>query len=150
VNESLVADVMLWAHAMATSLMAGLIWFVQIVHYPLFARVGADGFFSYEREHQARTGMVVGPLMLVEAGSSAFILFAGATPNVPGARGAAIVGFGLVLAIWASTAFVQIPLHRRLEEGFDAQAIRSLVATNWLRTIAWTARVPIALWLLVA
>ncbi len=30
-------------HAGATLYMAGVIWFVQIVHYPLFSRVGQPG-----------------------------------------------------------------------------------------------------------
>ena len=38
------ADVLLLLlHAAATLFMTGLIWFVQVVHYPLFARVGEDG-----------------------------------------------------------------------------------------------------------
>ena len=32
---------LLLLHAGATFFMCGLIWFVQIVHYPLFAQVGS-------------------------------------------------------------------------------------------------------------
>ena len=46
--------------------MTGLIWFVQIVHYPLFLRVGADAFRTFSAEHQRRTTRVVAPLMLLE------------------------------------------------------------------------------------
>ena len=58
--------VILAAHALVTIMMAGVIWFVQIVHYPLMADVGAEAFVAYERKHVARTGRIVGPLMLVE------------------------------------------------------------------------------------
>jgi hypothetical protein len=38
-------------HLAATAAMVGLIWFVQVVHYPLFASVGADEFVAYENAH---------------------------------------------------------------------------------------------------
>ena len=54
------------AHLMATVAMGGLIWFVQVVHYPMFAAVGDDEFVSYEAHHTQRTARVVGPIMAVE------------------------------------------------------------------------------------
>ena len=124
------------AHAAATLFMTGVIWFVQVVHYPLFGRVGAAEFRAYEREHARRTGWVVGPAMVVE------LLLALALA----ARGGVLAWAGLALlgVIWASTAFVQVPLHRRLERGADTAARRRLVRTNWIRTAAWTARAVIA------
>jgi len=61
-------------HAGATWFMTGLIWFVQIVHYPLMGAVQADAFPAYEVAHQRRTTWVVGPVMLIEA-SCAVLLF---------------------------------------------------------------------------
>jgi hypothetical protein len=124
------------AHAAATLFMTGVIWFVQIVHYPLFGRVGAAEFPAYEREHARRTGRVVGPAMFVE------LLLALALA----ARGGVLAWTGLALlgVIWASTAFVQVPLHRRLERGTDTAAQQRLVRTNWIRTAAWTGRAVIA------
>ena len=54
---------MLTVHLAATAAMVGLLWFVQLVYYPLFALVGPDGFVEYEHSHQQRTSYVVGPLM---------------------------------------------------------------------------------------
>ena len=51
----------LLAHAAATLYMVGLIWFVQVVHSPLFSRVGADGFVPYAAAHGVLTTWVVGP-----------------------------------------------------------------------------------------
>lgn len=56
------------AHAGATWFMTGLIWFVQIVHYPLMGAVPGDAFRVYQELHQRRTTWIVGPVMLVEAG----------------------------------------------------------------------------------
>ena len=124
------------AHAAATLFMTGVIWFVQVVHYPLFGRVGDAGFTAYAREHARRTGWVVGPAMLLE------LLLALALA----ARGGALAWAGLALlgAIWASTAFVQVPLHGRLAAGPDRFAQRRLTATNWVRTAAWSLRAVLA------
>ena len=37
-------EVLVVAHAAATLFMVGVIWFVQVVHYPLMARVSASEF----------------------------------------------------------------------------------------------------------
>ena len=67
-----VPTALLVAQAVASGMMAGIIWFVQVVHYPLFAAVpGADG--GYARENQARTARVVLPPMLVEAAAAAWL-----------------------------------------------------------------------------
>lgn len=64
---------LLLAHAAATWAMVGLIWFVQVVHYPLFAAVDAAESPVYARLHQRRTTWVVGPPMLVERATATWI-----------------------------------------------------------------------------
>jgi hypothetical protein len=63
------------------------------------------------------------------------------------ARGgpAAWVALALLGVIWASTAWIQVPLHRRLAVAPDPAAVERLVRTNWIRTGAWTLRAPLAL-----
>jgi hypothetical protein len=136
----------LLVHAAATLFMVGVIWFVQVVHYPLFSRVGPREFASYERAHTRRTGWIVGPPMIAEAGSALLLL----TPLRPDDLGPGLPGLGLLLlaAIWLATALLQVPAHRRLEQGFDAGVHRRLVVTNWIRTVLWTLRGILALALL--
>ena len=130
-------EVLVVAHAAATLFMVGVIWFVQVVHYPLMARVSASEFAAYEREHQNRTTFVVAPTMLIEAVSAALLLVV-----VPPGLGCILpaVGIALLALIWLSTFLVQVPLHTRLAGGFDAGLHRRLVVSNWLRTVPWTGR----------
>jgi hypothetical protein len=123
--------------------LTGLIWTIQLVHYPLFARVGAEGFAAYEAEHSARITLIVAPMMLIELIAAVALAFA-RPAGVP--AWAAWVSLALVGVIWASTALLQIPRHTQLSAGFDAAAHASLVATNWLRTAAWSARALLLLW----
>ncbi len=140
------ADARAWlliVHAAVTLYMAGVIWFVQIVHYPLFSRVGQPEFGEYEREHVRRTGRVVAGPMLAELASAVAVVRVVGGP-------VAWIGLALVGVIWMSTWLWQVPAHRRLEAGFDAAAHLRLTRTNWVRTAAWTARSVIALALAAA
>ena len=127
---------LLLIHIFATVFMVGLIWFVQIVHYPLFASVGADGFRAYEEQHQRLTTWVVAPVMLVELLTSTW-LWKTAPPHLSVCCSAGLALLGL---IWLTTAFLSVPAHNALSEGFSETAYRKLVATNWIRTIAWSIR----------
>lgn len=129
---------------LATLGLVGLIWFVQLVHYPLFASVGPSYFEGYHSEHVRRTGWVTVPLMLAEAVAAIVLLAerpAGITPTQ------VWLGAGLVATIWLSTFLVQVPFHRVLGTGFDRSAYRGLANSNWIRTGAWTSRAAVVLWM---
>jgi hypothetical protein len=124
-------------HLVVTWALVGLIWTVQLVHYPLLAFVGREGFAAYAARHSRVITPLVGPLMLLELASAVWLALR-PPPGVPWAVWG--VGLALTLVIWASTAFVQVPLHRAFASGFSADAVLRLVRTNWIRTLAWSAR----------
>lgn len=130
-------DLWLLVNLISTWFMVGLIWVIQLVHYPLFSLVGADQFPEYQRRHANRISPIVGIPMLVELVTA--ILLCVMAPN-PIERWTMIAGLILVGVIWISTAFVQVPCHAILGRGFDLKAQSLLVVSNWIRTIAWTAR----------
>ena len=127
--------------------MFGVIWMVQVVHYPLMRYVPDAQFESFESAHRARISWVVGPLMLIEGICVLAFLFAppaGLAWWLPWAGAAAeAVAIGV-------TVFVSAPLHERLNARFDAAVLDRLVRTNWIRTAAWTARAAVAIAVLVS
>ena len=116
-------------------MMVGLIWLIQIVHYPLFALVGKDAFVSYASQHVRSITLIVAPIMLIELVTSIALLLV--RPHAV-EMWIAVLGMFLVVAAWFSTWQLQIPAHEKLAAGFDSEAYLRLVATNWIRTIAWT------------
>lgn len=129
---------------LATSLyMTGIIWMVQIVHYPLMGKVGENQFIAYERSHTMLMGYTVGPQMILELGTG--ILLALQIENFKTYWWA---NLALIAIIWASTFFIQVPLHETLSNGFSEKAHLKLVNSNWIRTIAWTAKAILLLFLL--
>lgn len=136
-------ETVLLLNVAATLFMTGLIWFVQIVHYPLFNAVGSDHFTAYETRHSNLTTLVVTVPMFAELITAFALLW-----QRP--EGLALwqlwVGLFLVGVIWLSTAFLQVPQHSILSEGFNERAYQTLVSSNWLRTLAWTLRSVLVLY----
>jgi len=127
-------------HLLLSLYMLGLIWFVQVVHYPLMGKVGAADFVHYERAHTRLASWVTAPPMLGEL-ASGFLLLSWNSQELFWWLNA--VGIGI---IWASTFFLQVPLHSALSQEFDLGVQRRLVRTNWLRTLVWTLRALGLLW----
>ena len=131
-------------HLVATVFMVGLIWFVQVVHYPLFNRISGDASIQYAAEHQRRTAWVVGLPMLAEGITTLWLFF-----DPINGRLLPLLGGLILLKIHLSTIFLQIPLHKKLSRGHEREVVRKLVATNWIRTIGWTIRAAIAVAIVV-
>ncbi|MBC8127351.1 MAG: hypothetical protein H8M99_09455 [Gloeobacteraceae cyanobacterium ES-bin-144] len=127
---------MIWLviHAAATWCLVGLIWIIQIVHYPLLKNVGQSEFIAFHERHMALISCVVGPLMLVEISSAGSLLLLGERSFLFG------ISLAALALVWASTTLLQIPLHRKLTHGYNAVTIDRLVSTNRWRTLGWTIR----------
>lgn len=130
-------DIVLLINLLSTWTMVGVIWFVQVVHYPLLSVVPVESAASVAMEHQRRTGWVVGAPMALEGVTTLALLVLvpkGVAWFVPW-----LAGVPLAVALGA-TIFLSVPRHERMAREPDAQVGKELVSTNWVRTIAWTAR----------
>lgn len=123
---------------LATAILTGVIWFVQLVQYPIFREVGPDAFQQYHKVYCERITWIVGPCMAVEVLTALLCWW-----MYP--EGAHRYGLMLLAVIWISTAAVQVPIHNRLASGYCSLWGRRLVGSNWLRTLAWTARLLLLL-----
>lgn len=128
---------LLLVNAAATWFLTGLIWVIQVVHYPLFSFADRATYPAFAAAHGRLITVVVGPMMLVELVTTALLLSErpAAFPQSWAWGGALLLG-----VIWLSTALLQVPMHTELASGYDAQAHGWLVGSNWLRTVAWTLR----------
>ncbi len=132
------SEVILLVNAATTWFMCGVIWLVQLVHYPLFRDYDRNTFTAVMLVHQKRTALVVFPAMA--AGLISSLLLAAHPPSgVPGWM--PWVGVASA-AVWSvSTARVQVPLHEKLAaHGFSSAVHTRLVTTNWVRTTAWSVQ----------
>lgn len=121
----------------STLFLTGLIWVTQLTQYPSFAWFSQHEFPQNHDKYRARIALIATPAMILEAVSGGLLIIY--RPPSVGVFGAWF-GMALIAVIWLSMFLIQVPLHERLSKGFDTAAIKRLVITNWIRTIAWTIR----------
>lgn len=125
-----------------TSMLTCLIWIVQILHYPSFRYVEQKNFSNFENFHTKSISYIVMPLMLIELFLSGY-LFLKEPKNV-------LYSISLisVILIWVSTFYFSIPCHTKLGLGYDAEVIEKLILTNWPRTILWSFKLLLSIFLI--
>lgn len=138
--------IILLANVAASLYLTGLIWVVQIVQYPFFSFVDPKKFAAYHAAYTFWITPVVAPAMLVELATAVLLIFYRPENISP-----KLVWLALALTAitWASTFFLQVPLHEKLARGgggFDQAAHSALVNTNWIRTVAWSLRAALVLY----
>ncbi|RYZ94662.1 MAG: hypothetical protein EOP11_26035 [Proteobacteria bacterium] len=117
----------------ASLFLTGLIWVIQLVHYPMLRFVALDHFEVGHLHHTSRMGWIAAPVMILELGTA--IVLAWSYANVFW-----IAQLLAVLALWAFTFGLSVPLHQRLSKGMNEAVAARLIATNWPRTLLWSAR----------
>jgi hypothetical protein len=137
---------LLLVNLVLSAFLTGLIWFVQVVHYPIFRQVPASGFGAYHAAHTLTTGRVVALPMLLELLLGGWLALQSFPGNLKWLNYAA---YGLVLLVWGVTFLLAVPLHNKFTAvGYTEEAINSLISGNWIRTAGWTVRTALLAYLL--
>lgn len=119
-----------------TFMMVGVMWFMQIVHYPLYKKI-KEGFGDYERTYLRRSSLLLAPLMLGEAVTA--LLLIGLTKSSVTTRLAALNLIFLTI-IWIATLLFQVVQQQKLAVRFSAHIHHALLGTNWIRVTLWSLR----------
>lgn len=121
---------------LVTWVLVGVIWFSQIIHYPLYNKI-KEGFVEYERAHIRRAAYLIAPLMFIEVISA--VLLSGLAEGELLSR-LAMINLIFLILIWISTFLFQVTQHQKLSVRFSKKIIHNLIASNWIRTLLWTAK----------
>ena len=124
-------------------LLCGVIWLIQLVHYPFFHRAERDSFKEHMNFHKLRISFIVMPLMVAELGTSIWLSFSAADFTLLHRA-----GLGVVILIWFATFFISVPLHEKLTSGYDESVVQKLVNSNWIRTILWSLKAALGVMIL--
>ncbi len=122
-------------HLIVTSAIVGVIWMVQLVHYPSFLYVDKNKYKLFQEFHMSRIGFIVVPLMAVELITGALLLIIYKLSSIY-----FFSSMLLLVGIWFLTAIVFTRIHSKLLNGYSEKLIHDLVSFNWIRTIMWTTR----------
>ncbi len=123
---------MILINLLLTWFLIGLIWVVQVVHYPTFRFFKEGDFLPFHHFHTKSITKIVVGTMIAELALGAWLTWQQQFSMDY------LIPFLMLLGIWASTFFIQIPLHTRLAERRNEKEIERLINSNWIRTVLWT------------
>lgn len=115
--------------------LLGAIWFIQIVHYPLFIYLKFDSTHNPFSFQHSRSGIALMIAMILELISALILLFI-PYPNFLNV----LILFIFSVLTWITTLTIQIPSQNLLKNERNENVIFRLIWTNWLRTALWTLK----------
>ena len=127
-------DLLFFLNVISAFLLTGVIWTIQIVHYPSFHYIDKLSFTNFHHFHERRISIIVMLLMLIELTTSTALYINNMSSIV------FALNLLIVVLIWCSTFFIQVPIHSILSQKKDKKLIEKLVNTNWIRTFLWSMR----------
>ena len=127
-------DLLFFLNVISAFLLTGVIWTIQIVHYPSFHYIDKMSFTNFHHFHERRISIIVMPLMLIELTTSTALYINNMSSIV------FALNLLIVVLIWCSTFFIQVPIHSILSKKKNKKLIEKLVNTNWIRTFLWSMR----------
>ena len=125
----------LLGHLIFTSIMTGVIWVIQIVHYPSFHFIEKELYTAFQKFHMNKISIIVIPIMLAEL-ITGMMLFLDKSSKSP----FLIISFVILVLIWLITGVFFTKAHNELIAGYQELVVNQLVAMNWIRTLLWTLR----------
>lgn len=138
--------IILTFQSLFTFILTGIVWCIQVVNYPLLPMIDREKFCDFEKKYQRKTSFLLFPFIVLECFFAILLLIVAKEGMC---RILAFALFALLLFVWFSTFCLQIPQHAELAHGFSMKNIKRLIQTHWIRTVAWTLRSLILLWLLI-
>lgn len=118
----------------SSCMMSGVIWIIQVVHYPSFHYIESSQFQNFSNMHRKNITFIVGPLMCIELLSS-IVLF-----KITASYSMQLANLLTLAGIWFVTIRFSIPCHMQLSEQKNQAALKRLIRTNWTRTVLWNSR----------
>jgi len=135
---------MLAIHLVLASIMVGVIWVIQLVHYPSFRFTDREKYVSFQIFHMRKISFIVMPVMVLEFLSGLLLVLYHSNYE-----SLLRISFILLLIIWLVTALFFAQIHQKLSKGYDETLVRKLVSFNWIRTLLWTIRTIIITYCLI-
>ncbi|MGX5185491.1 hypothetical protein ACWKT5_22395 [Streptomyces avermitilis] len=132
------------AQTLAVLYTTGFVWTLQLMDYPLAARLRDGASESYMAAHNQMFWRVLAPGLLV-AGVTSVLFVVARGPAVP--LWAALLSLVLLVLIMTLSGVVATPDRVALAKHFSASVHAHLLGVSWVRTAAFTAWSGLDAWL---
>tara|TARA_B100001109_G_scaffold163738_1_gene133360 strand:- start:29 stop:400 length:372 start_codon:yes stop_codon:yes gene_type:complete len=122
--------------------MVGVIWVIQLVHYPSFKYVNESDYIIFQKYHMSNISYIVFPVMFTELITALIILFFGEKSLF------FVLSLICLFLIWVITGVLFTKYHSILKEGKDLMIIEKMIKANWIRALLWTMRLIMILFVI--
>ena len=133
-------DTLYFIQIVCNSYLVSLVFMTQFITYPTFLHIDKDKFSEYHRKYVNNISFIVAPVMLIELLTLFLIAYFSKDFLI-------IKSLILLLVIWLTTFFIMIPSHNRISKSFNKKEIISLINYNWVRTILWSLKLLLIIFL---
>jgi len=133
-------DTLYFIQIVCNSYLVSLVFMTQFITYPTFLHIDKDKFSEYHRKYVNNISFIVAPVMLIELLTLSLIAYFSSEFLI-------IKSLILLLVIWLTTFFIMIPSHNRISKSFNIKEIKSLINYNWIRTILWSFKLLVIIFL---
>jgi len=133
-------DTLYFIQIVCNSYLVSLVFMTQFITYPTFLHIDKDKFSEYHRKYVNNISFIVAPVMLIELLTLSLIAYFSSEFLI-------IKSLILLLVIWLTTFFIMIPSHNRISKSFNKKEIISLINYNWVRTILWSFKLLLIIFL---
>ena len=133
-------DTLYFIQIVCNSYLVSLVLMTQFITYPTFLNIDKDKFSDYHRKYVNNISFIVAPVMLIELLTLSLIAYLSSEFLI-------IKSLFLLLVIWLTTFFIMIPSHNRISKSFNIKEIKSLINYNWIRTILWSFKLLVIIFL---
>ncbi len=122
------------------SILIGILIITQIISYPSLSSIDKSYFEKYHKNYVNKISYVVIPFMLIELFSLLYLTYYKSDLFM-------IKSLLILMTIWLFTFICIVPLHNSLSNKRSVDNINSLINYNWFRTILWTIKLVIILFI---
>lgn len=133
-------DTLYFIQLVCNSYLVSLVFMTQFITYPTLLNIDKDKFSDYHRKYVNNISFIVAPVMLIELLTLFLIAYFSKDFLI-------IKSLILLLVIWLTTFFIMIPSHNRISKSFNIKEIKSLINYNWIRTILWSFKLLVIIFL---
>ena len=127
-------------HLICNSIMIGVILMTQLITYPSFLKIDKNEFVSFHNNYVKNISIVSVPTMSLELLTIVYM-------NVYINNLLFMKSLLVLIVIWLVTFIIIVPIHNQLSKKLEIEKIVSLIRYNWIRTVLWTSKIFIILYI---
>ena len=120
--------------------MIGVISITQLITYPSFLEIDRAKFVDFHKKYVRTISFIAVPAMILELCTLIYM-------NIYISNLILMKSLLVLIMLWLITFIIIVPIHNQLSKEFDYEKVISLIRYNWIRSVLWTSKIFIILYI---